>query len=122
MKGQIFIMVAVLVLISLILIRSGTKPFVIKPKSLLFEDFLNLKNELITTVDISLLRQEDISNNLDNFISFSTDILEQRGYETSVNYSVSISGSLTTVYMNVSLELGDSYLKDNLIIERTVYT
>jgi len=122
MKGQIFIMVAVLVLIALILLISATKPFVIKPKSLLFENFLNLKNELIKTVDISLLRQEDISNNLDNFISFATDIFQQRYYETSVNYSISTSGSLTTVYMNVSLGLGDSYLKDNLIIERTVYT
>lgn len=122
MKGQIFIMVAVLVLIALIIIRSGTIPFIIKPKSLLFENFLNLKNELITTVDISLLKQEDISNNLDNFTSFATEIFKQRGYETDVNYSVSTSGSLTTVYMNVSLELGDSYLRDNLIIKRTVYT
>lgn len=122
MKGQIFIMVAVLVLISLILVRSGTRQFVIKPKSLLFENFLNLKNELITTVDISLLKQEDISNNLNSFISFATDIFEQRGYETSVNYSVSTSGSLTTIYMNVSLGLRESYLRDNLIIKRTVYT
>jgi len=121
MKGQIFIMVAVLVLIALILIRSETRPFVIKPRSLLFENFLNLKNELIKTVDISLLNQKDISNNLDNFISFATDIFDQRGYEISVNYSVSTLGP-TIVYINVSLKLGDSYLKDNLIIKRMVYT
>jgi len=121
MKGQIFIMVAVLVLVALILIRSGTKPFVIQLKSLLFKNFLNLKNELITTIDISLLKQEDISNNLDNFISFATNIFDQRGYETSVNYSISTSGP-TIVYINVSLKLGDSYLRDNLIIKRTVYT
>lgn len=122
MKGQIFIMVAILVLVVLFIMRSGTRPFVIKPKSLLFENFLNLKNELINTVDTSILKQQDISSNLDNFMNFATDIFEQKGYEADLNYSISTSGNEITVFMNLSLELEDSYLRDNLIVNRKVYT
>lgn len=122
MKGQIFIMVAILVLVILFIMRSGTRPFVIKPKSLLFENFLNLKSELINTVDTSILKQQDISSNLDNFMNFATDIFEQKGYEADLNYSISTSGNEITVFMNLSLELEGSYLRDNLIVNRKVYT
>jgi len=122
MKGQVFIIALLLVLIILVLLRSETKPFPPQHESPLSKSFLNLKNELIETVDISLLNGEDISTNLDTFISFSKKIFEMRGYKESVNYTISNPGNAIIVYMNVSLELDDSYLKDYLIINRRVYS
>jgi len=122
MKGQVFIIALLLVLIILVLLKSETKSPPIRHESPLSKNFLNLKNELIETVDISLLNGEDISTNLDTFISFSKKIFENRGYKESVNYTISNPGNAIIVYMNVSLELDDSYLKDYLIINRRVYS
>lgn len=122
MKGQIFIIASVLILLSLILIRINTRTFEIKEEKLFYENFLNLKNELINTVDISLLNQESISNNLDGFITFSRDVFKQKGYEESVNYSISTLGNSRTVFLNISLKSDDSEILENLIINRKVYS
>jgi len=122
MKGQIFIMIAVLVLIVLILLKNAIQPVEIEPKSFLYENFINLKNELIRTVDISILNQEDITTNLNNFITFSESILEQRGYMENVEFEISTYGNTTEVYMNVSLVLENSFIEDKFIINRTVYS
>ena len=122
MKGQIFIMTAVLVLIVLILLKNAIQPVEIEPKSFLYENFINLKNELIRTVDISILNQQDITTNLNNFITFSGSILEQRGYSETVEFEISTYDNTTEVYMNVSLILENSFIEDKFIINRTVYS
>ncbi|NIM47259.1 MAG: hypothetical protein GTN40_03830 [Candidatus Aenigmarchaeota archaeon] len=122
MKGQIFIMAAVLVLIALILLRNAIQSIEIKPKNLLYENFVNLKNELIKTVDLSILNQEDITTNLNNFITFSTNVLEQRDYDETVVFEIFTYGNTTEVYMNISLKLENSFIEDKFIINRTVYS
>jgi hypothetical protein len=122
MKGQIFIMMAVLVLIALILLKNSMKPIVIEPENFLYENFINLKEELIKTVDISILNQENIQTNLNDFISFSTDVFKQRGYEENVEFEISTYDNTTEVYMNVSLKLENSFIEDKFIINRTVYS
>jgi len=121
MKGQIFIIASVLILLALFITRLNTQTSYAKQDELFYEVFSNLKNELIKTVDFSLVEQESISDRLDDFISFSKDILKERGYTESVTYSIS-QGPTTIVYMNVSLSSKNSYLLENLIINRTVYT
>lgn len=121
MKGQIFIMTAVLVLIALILLNNAIKPVEIKPENFLYENFINLKNELIKTVDISILNQEDVSTNLNDFIIFSKDVLKQRGYEENVNFEIIKYENTTEVYMNITLKLENSFIEDKFIINRTVY-
>ncbi|NIO44538.1 MAG: hypothetical protein GTN36_03225 [Candidatus Aenigmarchaeota archaeon] len=121
MKGQIFIMTAVLVLIALILLKNAIQPFEIQPKDFLYENFVNLKNELIKTVDISLLNQEDVTTNLNDFIGFSNNIFEQRGYDENVVFEIITYGNTTEVYMNVTLKLENSFIEDKFIINRTVY-
>ncbi len=120
MKGQIFILVSVFVLLFLFLIRINTKIIEAKPEDLFYEDFSNLKNEFIKTIDVSLLNQETISTNLDNFIVFSTDVHKNRGYTENVEYFIQVSGDTTVVYLNISLRSTRSYLKENLIINRTL--
>ncbi len=122
MKGQIFIMTAVLVLIALILLKNAIQPIEIEPKSFLYENFVNLRNELIKTVDISILNQEDVATNLNNFIIFSKNLYAQRGYNETVEFNVITYENTTEVHMNVSLELGNSFIEDKFIINRTVYS
>jgi len=121
MKGQVFIIALLLILVILVLLKSETKSFPLQSESPLYKSFWNLKNELVETVDLSILNSEDISTNLDSFISFSKEIFERKGYKETVSFTISNPGNMITVYMNVSLELDDSYLKDYLIINRTVY-
>jgi len=122
MKGQIFIMTAVLILIALILLKNAIQPLEIRPKNFLYENFVNLKNELIKTVDISILNQEDITTNLNDFIGFSKNILNQRGYDETVVFEIFTYGNTTEVYMNVTLKLENSFIEDKFIINRTVYS
>jgi len=122
MKGQIFIIASILILLALFLIRINTYTFEILEDELFYESFNNLKNELINTIDISLVNQEDLSTNLNDFITFSKDALKQRGFIESVNYSISVNGNERTINMNISLKSEKSEILDNLIIKRKVYT
>jgi trans-2-enoyl-CoA reductase len=120
MKGQVFMIVSVFILLFLFLLRINTQTIDVKPEDLFYKDFSNLKNELVKTIDISLLNQENLQNNLNDFIAFSKDFYNNKGYKEDVNYSISTSGDVTTVYLNISLTSSNSYLKQNLIINRTL--
>ena len=122
MKGQIFIMISVLVLIALLLLRNSLKPIEIKPQNFLYENFINLKGELIKTVDISILNKENVSTNLKNFIIFSNNIFESKNYNEDVKFDVSTYGNTTIVNVNVTLGLDNSFIEDKFIINRTVYS
>ena len=120
MKGQVFILISIFVLLFLFSIRISTESVDVGPESIFYEDFSNLKNELVNTVDVSLINQASLQGNLDSFITFSKDFYERKGYVEDVNYSVSTSGDVTTVYLNVSLNSSDSYLMQSIIINRTM--
>lgn len=121
MKGQVYIIIAVLSVLLLFLLRISTIPLVEKSEVPLTENFINLKNELVKTVDVSILNQQDVQNNLDNFISFSKQILKQKNYNENVNYTISRIDNTTTVIMDVNLSYGESYLYDRISVNRTVY-
>ena len=120
MKGQIFIIVSVFILLFLFLMRINTKVIEVKPEDLFYEDFSNFKNEFIKTIDISILNGENLQSNLDDFIDFSTDVYKNKGYIENVDYSIQFSGDVTVVYLNISLRSDKSYLRENLIINRTL--
>ena len=121
MKGQVFIILAVFLLIGLILLRVSTRTTLEKPQDFLSENFVNLKNELTKAVDISLLKNESVQTNLDEFISFSTEVFRLRGYLENVNYSIGQVANKTTVDFQVDLSFGNEYLNDSFKVERTVY-
>jgi hypothetical protein len=120
MKGQVFMIVSLFTLLFLFLLRVNTQTIDIKPNDLFYEDFSNLKGELMKIVDLSILDQENLQSNLDDFIVISTEFYKNKGYSEDVEYSISTSGETTTVYLNVSLSSDDYYLKENLIINRTL--
>jgi hypothetical protein len=122
MKGQIFVMMAVLVLIALLLLRNSIRPSAIKPEDFLYENFVNLKSELIKTVDVSILNKEVVRTNLNTFVDFSTKVLGRKGYNEDVKFDVSTHDNTTEVHMNVTLKLDNSFIEDKFIINRTVYS
>jgi len=122
MKGQIFIIASVLILLALLVTRLSTRTIDIKQDEIFYESFSNLKSELIKTIDLALINQESVSARLDDFIDFSKDVFNKKGYTEAVNYQISQNGGTTIVYLNVSLTNDKSYLLDSLIINRTVYT
>lgn len=120
MKGQVFMIVSIFILLFLFLLRINTQTIDVEPDDMFHEDFSNLKNELIRTVDISLLNQENLVGNLNSFIIFSTDVYKNKGYTEDVQYSIATSGGSTIIYLNISLSSAKSYLKESLIISRTL--
>lgn len=121
MKGQVFVIIAILSVIVLVLLKASTIPVVEKPEIPLEENFLNLENELVKTVDASILNQQDVSSNLNSFISFSKQAFKEKNYGENVNYTLSRIDNTTTVYMDINLSYQDSYLYDRVAVIRTVY-
>lgn len=122
MKGQIFIITSIMVLVTLFLLRVNTQTFEIEEDEQFYDNYNNLRNELVNTIDLSLVNQENININLDGFITFSTNVLKRKGFTEDVNYTVSINGNERTVDMNVSLKSDKSEILENIIIKRRVYT
>ena len=120
MKGQVFILISVFVLLFLFSLRISTQAIDVSTGDIFSEDFYNLKDELVRTVDISLINQESLQTNLDDFIAFSKEFYSRKGYKEDVQYSISSVGDMTTVYLNVSLNSSSSYLMQGLIINRTM--
>ena len=120
MKGQVFMIVSVFVLLFLLLLRINTQTIDLNQKDLFQEDFSNLKSELTRTIDISLLNQESLQGNLNDFIAFSKEFYNNKGYTEDLNYSITTAGDVTTVYLNISFSSGKSYLRQDLIINRTL--
>ena len=120
MKGQIFILISIFVLLFLFSLRIGTETTDIRQEDMFFEDFSNLKNELMRTIDVSMLNQDNLQDNLDNFISFSKGFYSSKGYTEDVEYTISSVGDSSTVCLNITLESDKSYLKESLIIKRTL--
>lgn len=121
MKGQIFLIASILILIGLIMLRINTVPFVQDPETHLQDHFLNIKNELIKTVDKSLLSGEALSSKLDRFISFSKQVLKERGFDQEIKYDITTLGEETIVTFDISINNKDSKLNDKIIIKRRLY-
>ena len=122
MKGQIFIITSIMVLVTLFLLRVNTQTFEIEEDEQFYDNYNNLRNELANTIYLSLVNHENININLDGFIAFSTNVLKRKGFTEDVNYTVSINGNERTVDMNVSLKSDKSEILENIIIKRRVYT
>lgn len=117
MKGQIFVLTSIMILVILLLVRSSTNTQAADQSDQFYLSFSNLEAELTKTVDLALVNRGDVAASLDDFISFSKDVYSRHGYTESVNYT--LGG--TSVYLNVSLRSSDSYFMNSLIINRTVY-
>jgi hypothetical protein len=121
MKGQVFIILAAFLILGLIMLRVSTKTILEKSQNLLPENFLNLKSELTQTVDISLLKNEDLQSNINEFVTFSSKVLKERGYLETVKYSINKVDKTTTVDFELNLSFQNDYLDEKFRVERKVY-
>lgn len=113
MKGQIFLIISVLVLLALILLKIQTAS---TPEQLRFYGSLDLKDiyenlqgEYEKAVEISLLQGKNssgIGQNLNNFSNYVIDSLEQKNYSLKILYSLAFAN--TTLNVSVGNFLGES--------------
>ena len=121
MKGQIYLITAILIVIMLVFLRASVMDVSTLQREGFYNDFIDLREEYSHIVTVSLLNSENITENLNDFASFSRDYYSQRGMNHTVSYDVSQTASSVTV--DVYIYLGDdkSYLSDSFTIERDVY-
>lgn len=96
MKGQIFIIISIIVLIVLIMIKMETSLRGEYYKDGLEEDFENIKNEYEETIEISLFQKQspyNIETNMNNFSSFIINKYEQKNYTIKTLYSFAFVNS-----------------------------
>jgi hypothetical protein len=96
MKGQFFILVSVLIVITLIILRISTTFPVEQYEVTVPDNYLNIQREFVNTIDLSLLNEDTalgIKDNVDNFADFSRKIMQRKGYDEKVIYSFNYNGT-----------------------------
>lgn len=128
MKGQIFLVIAVLVILVLILTKTETSFLKTVEQqrfqlySMLPENYENLKNEYERTVHISLSKNksmETMVSNLNNFSNFSSTAFERKNYTFQVFYSFAFVNS-STLNITVGNFLGKTI--KNITINQSLAT
>ena len=117
MKGQMYVTVVILMIVALFALKIGTTGFTSPMEPDINNVYKNVKNEMIDLIELSLLNGEDLSNNLDSFVSFTTEILESRGYSQEITYE--IDGYNTKV--NLYLEYNGNFINDTFVVNKRLY-
>ena len=111
MKGQIFIVVSILIAVSLLALSIGMNKIIVE-ESYVQDYFVNVRTEIKNTADNSLLNGEEYSDNLDDYIVFSEKILDKKGIKQEISYALSKKGLVIYIY----LEKGEEYYRDEVIV------
>jgi len=122
MKGQIYLVTAIFIVIMLVLLRAGFMDISSLDKNDLYYDFDNLKQEYTNVVQVSLLNSENITKNLDEFSVLAEDHYNQRNMVHNISYNVTQTTSNASVELYIYLGDDNSYISDNLVIDRSVYS
>ncbi|MCD6476917.1 MAG: hypothetical protein J7K26_01975 [Candidatus Aenigmarchaeota archaeon] len=115
MKGQAYTILAIFLVVSLLSLSLLFKENHIE-KTNIQSIFLNVKNEIIKTVELSILDDNDISTNLDDFILFLNKYLESRNYNIETKYT--INTDKVEIYLKISDK--NSYIQDKFNINRKI--
>jgi len=117
MKGQIFIVVSILIAVSLLALSIGMTQIVVED-SYVKDYFVNVRTEVKNTVDLALMDGEDYTESLDEYIVFSEKVLDKKGIVQEISYAQSKKGLSVDIY----LELGEEYYRDQILIPTGVYS
>ena len=117
MKGQMYVTVAILMIVALFALKIGTTGFVSPMEPDINNVYKNVKNEIVDLIELSLLNEEDVSTNLDQFIKFTGDVLDSRGYSQDIIYQ--IDGYNTKV--NLYLEYNGNFINDTFVVNKRLY-
>ena len=121
MKGQIFLITAIFIVVILVLLRVQAIGLPDTQKTSLYNDFSSIKTEYTRVVDTSLINSQNLSQNLQSFTDFSKQYYDQKGLNYTATYNVSIIGSNTTVQFHIYLGDDKSYLSDSFTVSRIKY-
>lgn len=100
MKGQIFILVSIMIVIALILLRISTRAPVEQYQMTFPDNYFNLQREFVHTIDLSLINKEsalDIKDNVEEFADFSRRVMITKGYTEKVIYSFNYNGTKVVI-------------------------
>lgn len=87
MKGQMFLIIAIIVIVTIILLKNSlniTK--ILEAKKFLESgvdrlEFENIENELIKTIQISYNQSANMTNNVNDFLKFTRNVLQGRAID-----------------------------------------
>lgn len=114
MKGQTFLIVAIIFIIILALIKASISFFQFKDESL-FLEFENVKEEMIRSIEFSIHEKENLTKNLEAFATFSRNSFKRRSLEFK---SFLLTAKLENSKLNLSIKnlLGSEILFLNLSV------
>lgn len=121
MKGQIYLLIGILLALGLLMLRSSVSVMPEVSEPLINENFDNLKQEIVNTVDLSIVNNESIEDNLIDFINYSKSYMNRNGFEEDIQYKINSIDNLVDVDVDIYLSSQDSYLRDSIKIERRIY-
>lgn len=122
MKGQMFMLIAVIVIVSLLMLRNSMTSFQASSDDRLQRNFADLRREMVNVVDLSLKNQDNMEANLNDFVSFSIEAMRGMGYNESVQFSVASAEGNVSVSFDITLSYGSSYMQDSFIVNRRLFT
>ncbi|MEM7818908.1 MAG: hypothetical protein QW403_02075 [Candidatus Aenigmatarchaeota archaeon] len=115
MKGQAFLIIAIIFITILALIKASISFLEIKQDESLFLEFENVKEEMIRSVEFSINQKENITKNLESFANFarksfkrrasilSSLLLEVFAENSSLNVSVKNLLGSDIIFLNITL-------------------
>ncbi|MEM7825422.1 MAG: hypothetical protein QW412_01005 [Candidatus Aenigmatarchaeota archaeon] len=105
MKGQSFLITAIIFIMVLVLIKSSIIFQQPQEETLIFFEFENLKEEVIKSVEYSVYEKENITKNLENFIEFSRSSFRRKALDfKSLILEVSVPNALESNELNISIK------------------
>ncbi|MFH8086470.1 MAG: hypothetical protein QW609_01450 [Candidatus Aenigmatarchaeota archaeon] len=115
MKGQAFLIVAIIFVTILALIKiNASFPHIKEDKTIFFE-FENVKEEMIKSVEFSLYEKENITKNLENFADFARSFFRRKALNLNLlllevlaengNLNISLKNLLGNdiIFLNITL-------------------
>ncbi|MGC8812236.1 MAG: hypothetical protein ACP5O8_01460 [Candidatus Aenigmatarchaeota archaeon] len=101
MKGQAFLIIAVIFITILALIKASISFQEIKEGRSLFFEFENVKGEMVKSVEFSVYEKENITKNVENFAEFARNSFKRRTLNLKL---LLVEAMLENNALNVSLK------------------
>jgi hypothetical protein len=120
MKGQSFLIIAIIFITILALIKANISFQKFEKESFGFE-FENVKEEIVRSVEFSIYEKENITKNLENFVDFARNSLKRKtlnlkaiileGFIENNELNISLKNLLGNeiIFLNLSFSYNDSF-------------
>lgn len=105
MKGQSFLIMAIIFIIILALIKLTIKFYQFQDDRSLILEFENVKEEVIKSVEYSIYEKENITKNLESFVEFARNSLKRKALDfESLLVEITVPDVLENNELNISIK------------------